>query len=77
MSTATDDAWQKILEQLDLPSARMLLSQQAKIAIVTEEEIVVVVTRAWVGMIQSRTSLIQQAVDRVFPGKNVVIHGHD
>tara|TARA_R100000781_G_C4037906_1_gene112944 strand:- start:395 stop:643 length:249 start_codon:yes stop_codon:yes gene_type:complete len=74
MSTATDDVWLEILEQLEeIPSSRMLLSQQAKLAIVDEEEIVILVAKEWFGMIQSRADLIQQCVDRVLPGKTVVI----
>ena len=64
MSTTTDDVWQEILKNLEIPSSRMLLSQQAKLAIVDEEEIVILVARNWIGMVQSRADLIQQCVDR-------------
>ena len=73
MSTTTDDVWQEILKNLEIPSSRMLLSQQAKLAIVDEEEIVILVAKNWIGMVQSRADLIQQCVDRVLPGKTVVI----
>ena len=74
MSTTTDDVWFEILEQLEeLPSAQALFTQQAKIAIIDEKEIVILVAKNWFGMIQKRADLIQQCVDRVLPGKTVVI----
>ena len=77
MSTTTDDVWQEILKNLEIPSSRMLLSQQAKLAIVDEEEIVILVARNWIGMVQSRANLIQQCVDRVLPGKTVILKPND
>ena len=77
MSTTTDDVWQEILKNLEIPSSRMLLSQQAKIAIVDEKEIVILVAKNWFGMVQSRADLIQQCVDRVFPGKTVILKPND
>ena len=73
MSTTTDDVWQEILKNLEIPSSRMLLSQQAKIAIVDEKELVLLVAKEWFGMIQGNAELLQQSVDRVLPGKTVVI----
>ena len=77
MSTTTDDVWQEILKNLEIPSSRMLLSQQAKIAIIDEKEIVILVAKNWFGMIQKRADLIQQCVDRVLPGKTVVLKPND
>ena len=77
MSTTTVDVWQEILKNLEIPSSRMLLSQQAKIAIIDEKEIVILVAKNWFGMIQKRADLIQQCVDRVLPGKTVVIKPND
>tara|TARA_R100000458_G_scaffold56569_1_gene61647 strand:+ start:557 stop:790 length:234 start_codon:yes stop_codon:yes gene_type:complete len=77
MSTTTDDVWQEILKNLEIPSSRMLLSQQAKIAIVDEKEIVILVAKNWFGMIQKRSDLIQQCVDRVLPGKTVILKPND
>ena len=77
MSTTTDDVWQEILKNLEIPSSRMLLSQQAKLAIVDEEEVVILVAKNWIGMVQSRANLIQQCVDRVLPGKTVILKPND
>jgi len=77
MSTTTDDVWQEILKNLESPSSRMLLSQQAKLVIVDEKEVVILVAKNWIGMVQSRAGLIQQCVDRVFPGKTVVLKPND
>ena len=73
MSTTTDDVWQEILKHLEIPSSRMLLSQQAKLVIVDEKELVLLVAKEWLGMIQGNAELLQQSVDRVLPGKTVVI----
>ena len=76
MNSAMDDVWQEILKNLELPSTRLLLSQQANLAIVDEKEIVILVAKNWIGMVQSRTDLIQQCVDRVLPGRTVIIRAN-
>ncbi len=58
------EIWQQILGRLELPSTRMLLSQQAKLIKLTPDKAVVQVAGNWIGMVQSRVSLIEQAINQ-------------
>ena len=55
--------WQQILGRLELPSTRMLLSQQATLTYMSEHKAIIQVTENWIGMVQSRISLINQAIE--------------
>ena len=56
------ELWQRILAGLELPSTRMLLSQQAQLAHLDEHRLVVRVAPTWMAMVQSRQSLLQKAI---------------
>ena len=60
----SSELWQQILGQLELPSTRMLLSQQAKLIRITNEVAVIGVNSNWIGMIQSRLTLLEEAVTK-------------
>ncbi|MEY4358523.1 MAG: hypothetical protein RLZZ631_9 [Cyanobacteriota bacterium] len=62
---ASDDLgelWQQILAGLELPSTRMLLSQQAVLARLDQQRAVVQVAGNWMAMVQSRLPLLEKAV---------------
>ncbi len=64
-STETQDLaalWQQILAGLELPSTRMLLSQQASLARLDSQRAVVQVAGNWTAMVQSRLPLLEKAV---------------
>ncbi|MGA1084415.1 MAG: DNA polymerase III subunit gamma/tau [Vulcanococcus sp.] len=64
-STETPDLaalWQQILAGLELPSTRMLLSQQASLARLDSQRAVVQVAGNWTAMVQSRLPLLEKAV---------------
>ena len=61
-STNLPELWQQILGSLELPSTRMLLSQQAQLVRLDANRAVVQVAGNWMGMVQSRASLLEQAV---------------
>ena len=64
-AAATDDLvelWQQILAGLELPSTRMLLSQQAQLLRLDERRAVVRVAGTWMAMVQSRLPLLEKAV---------------
>ncbi|MBM5807025.1 MAG: DNA polymerase III subunit gamma/tau [Cyanobacteria bacterium M_surface_10_m2_179] len=64
-SRAGDDLgelWQQILAGLELPSTRMLLSQQAVLARLDQQRAVVQVAGNWMAMVQSRLPLLEKAV---------------
>ena len=61
---ALPELWQQILAGLELPSTRMLLSQQAQLVRLDSQRAVVRVAGTWMGMVQSRQPLLEQAMAR-------------
>ena len=57
--------WQQILASLELPSTRMLLTQQGELVRLDSQRAVVRVAPNWVGMVQSRLPLLEQAAAKV------------
>ena len=60
--TNLDELWQQILAGLELPSTRMLLSQQAQLVRLDERRAVVTVAGNWMAMVQSRLPLLEKAM---------------
>jgi len=56
------ELWQQILSCLELPSTRMLLSQQASLARLDSQRAVVQVSGNWIPMVQSRLPLLEKAL---------------
>ncbi|MFM8604561.1 MAG: DNA polymerase III subunit gamma/tau [Cyanobium sp.] len=61
-STDLAELWQQILAGLELPSTRMLLSQQARLVRLDGRRAVVQVAGTWAAMVQSRLPLLEKAV---------------
>jgi DNA polymerase-3 subunit gamma/tau len=57
------ELWQQILASLELPSTRMLLSQQAALVRLDGQRAVVRVSGNWIAMVQSRMPLLEKAVE--------------
>ena len=64
INTDLKEVWEKILSSLELPSTRMLLSQQASLIGLNEEIAKINVASNWVSMIQSRKILIEDAINK-------------
>ena len=58
-----DDLWQQILACLQLPSTRMLLSQQARLWQLDDRRAIVRVASNWLSMVQSRLPLLEKAME--------------
>ena len=58
-----DELWQQILAGLQLPSTRMLLSQQAHLKRLDGHRAVVQVASNWITMVQSRLPLLEKAME--------------
>ncbi|MFQ6539487.1 MULTISPECIES: DNA polymerase III subunit gamma/tau [Aphanothece] len=58
------ELWQQILASLELPSTRMLLSQQARLIRLDDRRAVVQVAGNWMAMVHSRQALVEQAMAR-------------
>ena len=68
-----DELWEQILGNLELPSTRMLLSQQAKLTRLTSQKVHVEVAANWIGMVQSRVSLLEEAINKTFGSPKTLI----
>ena len=70
------ELWQQVLAGLELPSTRMLLSQQAQLVRLDEHRAVVRVAGNWMAMVQSRLPLLQQALNKALGGnRQLVLEG--
>ncbi len=71
------ELWQQILASLELPSTRMLLSQQARLVRIDNHRAVVQVSGNWMGMVQSRAALLEKAIARAMGGnRQLVLENH-
>ena len=68
-----DETWVKIIEELELPSSKMLLRQQAYIYSLDEKEIHLKIQAKWYKTILSRESNVLKAIENVIgEGKKIV-----
>ncbi len=68
-----NELWQEILSRLELPSTRMLLSQQANLVRLTSDTAVINVASNWMGMVQSRSNLLEQAINSTLSSSRKLI----
>ncbi|MEB3173357.1 MAG: DNA polymerase III subunit gamma/tau [Cyanobacteriota bacterium] len=72
------ELWQQILAGLELPSTRMLLSQQAQLIRLDERRAVVRVAGTWMAMVQSRLPLLEKALAQALGGaRQLQLEGGD
>jgi DNA polymerase-3 subunit gamma/tau len=62
--TSLPELWQQVLAGLELPSTRMLLSQQAQLVRLDGQRAVVRVAGTWMAMVQGRVALLEAAFVR-------------
>ncbi len=60
------EKWELILSKLELPSTKMLLSQQAELVSIDSGEIEIALSPNWENMIKSRKVIIENAVKKIF-----------
>ncbi len=63
-NTNLDDIWKKVIAMLELPSTKMLLSQQAKLINLNSDSAEIEISAKWINMIQSRKNLIEDAFSK-------------
>ncbi len=56
-----DNIWKKVISMLELPSTKMLLSQQAILIKLNSDSAEIAISEKWMNMIQSRKNLIEDA----------------
>ncbi len=66
------DKWELILSKLELPSTRMLLSQQAELESFDSEKITIALSPNWENMIKSRKIIIENTVKKIF-GDGIIL----
>ncbi|MDC3147599.1 DNA polymerase III subunit gamma/tau [Prochlorococcus sp. AH-716-I09] len=67
------DKWELILSKLELPSTRMLLSQQAELESFDSKKITIALSPNWENMIKSRKVIIENTVKKIF-GDQIVLN---
>ena len=72
-STNSKDIWDLILSKLELPSTRMLLSQQAELESFDSEKITIALSPNWENMIKSRKVIIENTVKKIF-GDGIILN---
>jgi len=65
--------WQQMLANLELPSTRMLLSQQAELVRLDAQRAVVRVAPNWLSMVQTRLPLLEKAAERTLGSSRQVL----
>ena len=68
-----DDIWKKVIAMLELPSTKMLLSQQAKLINLCSDSAEIAISGKWINMIQSRKNLIEDAFHKAIGSSTKVI----
>ncbi len=67
------DKWELILSKVELPSTRMLLSQQAELESFDSEQITIALSPNWESMIKSRKVIIENTVKKIF-GDGIILN---
>lgn len=67
------ELWQQVLAGLELPSTRMLLSQQARLLRLDDRKAVVQVAGNWMAMVQSRLPLLEAAMAKALGGQRQLV----
>ena len=67
------DKWELILSKVELPSTRMLLSQQAELESFDSERITIALSPNWESMIKSRKVIIENTVKKIF-GDGIILN---
>ncbi len=72
-SNNLNDKWELILSKVELPSTRMLLSQQAELESFDSEKITIALSPNWESMIKSRKVIIENTVKKIF-GDGIILN---
>jgi len=67
------DKWELILSKIELPSTRMLLSQQAELISCDSEKITIALSPNWENMIKSRKVIIENTLKKIF-GDQIILN---
>ncbi len=68
-----DQIWHKVIAMLELPSTKMLLSQQANLIKINSDSAEIAISGKWINMIQSRKKLIEDAFYKAIGSSKKII----
>jgi DNA polymerase-3 subunit gamma/tau len=72
-SNKLKEKWELILSKVELPSTKMLLSQQAELESIDSEKITIALSPNWENMIKSRKVIIENTVKKIF-GDQIILN---
>ena len=70
-----EEKWELILSKVELPSVKMLLSQQAELASFNSNKVEIAFSSNWFRMIEMRRLIIENAVKKIF-GEQAIVEFH-
>ena len=72
-SSDLQEKWELILSKVELPSTRMLLTQQAQLVSIDASEINIALSPNWENMIKSRKVIVENAIKKIF-GDHIILN---
>ena len=66
------EKWELILSKVELPSVKILLSQQAELASFNSNKVEIAFSSNWFRMIEMRRLIIENAVKKIFGEQTIV-----
>ena len=63
-TSGLQEIWISLLTKIELPSTKMLLSQQARLTKLTQNTAEISVASNWIGMIESRKNILEEAIKK-------------
>ena len=67
------EQWSQIIAMMELPSTKMLLSQQAKLVRLNEKVAEISVSSKWINMLESRKNIIEEAIEKALGEKKNIL----
>ena len=68
------EKWELILSKLELPSTKMLLSQQVELQSINFNEVLIALSPNWENMIKSRKVVVESAVKTIWGANKTEFH---
>ena len=70
-----EEKWELILSKVELPSVKILLSQQAELANFNSNKVEIACSANWFRVIEMRRLIIENAVKKIF-GEQTIVEFH-
>ena len=70
-----EEKWELILSKVELPSVKILLSQQAELAMFNSKKVEIACSANWFRVIEMRRLIIENAIKKIF-GEQIIVEFH-